>query len=160
MRAIAGFFALVLASGAALAQDAPAPAAKPAATAKPTATKPVAKPKAAAATSGKAADELPASSQGVRDSYNAIPAAERMALQSDLVWTGDYNGLINGEYSERLVAAVKAFQKRNKMKETGVLNLQERTALSASATQSEPGGGRGRNRGCPGVPETLSCQVP
>ena len=131
MRVIAAFSALVLVSGAVLAQDAPAPATKPAAAAKPAAApKPAAKPKA---TTGKTTDDLPASNQSIRDSYNAIPVTERMSLQSDLVWTGDYNGLINGEYSERLVAAVKAFQKRTKTKETGVLNLQERAALTTSA---------------------------
>ena len=103
MRVIAAFSALVLVSGAVLAQDAPAPATKPAAAAKPAAaSKPAAKPKA---TTGKTTDDLPASNQSIRDSYNAIPVTERMSLQSDLVWTGDYNGLINGEYSERLVAA-------------------------------------------------------
>ncbi len=71
--------------------------------------------------------------QSVRDSYSALSTAERMSLQSDLAWTGDYNGLINGEFSERLVAAVRAFQKRSKNKDTGVLNPQERTALHAAA---------------------------
>jgi hypothetical protein len=66
-------------------------------------------------------------------SYNAIPLAERLAIQSDLVWTGDYNGLINGEFSERAIAAVKAFQKRNGAKDTGVLNQPERAALAAAA---------------------------
>ena len=56
-----------------------------------------------------------------------------MAIQSDLVWTGDYNGLVNGEFAERAVAAVKAFQKRNGGKETGVLNQPERAALAAAA---------------------------
>ena len=28
------------------------------------------------------------------------PLAERIAIQSDLAWTGDYNGLINGEFSD------------------------------------------------------------
>ena len=128
MRVLAAFSALILASGAALAQDAPAP------TAKPAAAKSAPKPKAAApATTGKAEADLPASKQSIKDSYSAITLAERMSLQSDLVWTGDYNGLVNGEYSERLVAAVKAFQKRNKTKETGVLNLQERAALAEVA---------------------------
>jgi len=72
-------------------------------------------------------------SQSIKDSYAALSFAERLSLQSDLVWTGDYNGMINGELSDRLVAAVKAFQRRNKSKETGVLNLQERANLAASA---------------------------
>jgi peptidoglycan hydrolase-like protein with peptidoglycan-binding domain len=67
------------------------------------------------------------------ESYNAIPLAERMAIQSDLVWTGDYNGLVNGEFGDRAIAAVKAFQKRRGAKETGVLNQPERVALSAAA---------------------------
>ena len=33
--------------------------------------------------------------------FTAIPLPERMAIQSDLVWTGDYNGTINGEFGER-----------------------------------------------------------
>ncbi len=66
-------------------------------------------------------------------SYNAIPLAERLAIQSDLVWTGDYNGLINGEFTDRAIAAVKAFQKRNGGKDTGVLNQPERAALGAAA---------------------------
>ena len=34
-----------------------------------------------------------------------------MAIQSDLAWVGQYNGAINGEVSERMVAAIKEFQK-------------------------------------------------
>ena len=49
------------------------------------------------------------------------------------MWTGDYHGLVNGEFAERAVAAVKAFQKRNGGKETGVLNQPERAALAAAA---------------------------
>ena len=59
-------------------------------------------------------------------------------IQFDLVWTGDYNGLINGEFGERAIAAVKAFQKRNGGKETGVLNPPERAALAA-AVEAEAG---------------------
>ena len=66
-------------------------------------------------------------------SYTAIPLSDRLAIQNDLVWTGDYNGIINGEFGERAIAAVKAFQKRNGGKETGVLNQPERAALAAAA---------------------------
>ena len=62
-----------------------------------------------------------------------MPLAERIAIQSDLVWTGDYNGIVNGEFGDRAVAAVKAFQKRNGGKETGMLNQPERAALAAAA---------------------------
>ena len=82
-------------------------------------------------------------------SYDAIPLAERLAIQTDLVWTGDYNGAVNGEFGERAIAAVKAFQKRNGGKETGMLNQPERAALAAAA-QAEAGRGRLAHRRRPG----------
>src|SRR4051812_41630610 len=39
------------------------------------------------------------------DTANAMAQAERLALQSDLAWVGQYNGAITGEVSERMVAA-------------------------------------------------------
>jgi len=69
----------------------------------------------------------------ILDSYAAIPLNDRVSIQSDLIWTGDYNGVLSGDFGERSVAAVKAFQKRKGGKETGVLNLQERASLAAAA---------------------------
>ncbi len=51
-----------------------------------------------------------------------IPPADRAAIQFDLTWAGDYSGPIDGEFSERLVAAVKAYQKRHKNPVTGVMS--------------------------------------
>ena len=45
------------------------------------------------------------------DTANAMAQAERLAIQSDLAWVGQYNGAITGEVSERMVAAIKEFQK-------------------------------------------------
>src|SRR4051794_41270344 len=42
---------------------------------------------------------------------SGMPLAERVGIQFDLAWTGHFNGLINGEFNDRSVAAVKAFQK-------------------------------------------------
>jgi peptidoglycan hydrolase-like protein with peptidoglycan-binding domain len=111
-----------------------AAAAKPAA---PKATGPKAEPKAAtkAETKGEKKGETKAVAKPnpLAESYAAIALAERLSIQSDLVWTGDYNGTINGEFGERAIAAVKAFQKRKGGKETGVLNQPERAALAAAA---------------------------
>lgn len=78
---------------------------------------------------------------GLRVAYAAIPLAERAAIQSDLIWTGDYNGLIDGQLSDRLIDAVMSYQKRQKAKPTGVLSAGERAALSAAVrpTQEEAG---------------------
>ena len=67
------------------------------------------------------------------DTANAMTQAERLALQSDLAWVGQYNGAITGEVSERMVAAIKEFQKGRGGKQTGVLNPQERGILADTA---------------------------
>jgi hypothetical protein len=67
------------------------------------------------------------------DTANAMAQAERQTIQSDLAWTGHYNGAINGEVSDRMVAAIKAYQKDRGAKQTGVLNPQERSTLAEAA---------------------------
>ncbi len=61
----------------------------------------------------------------------------RLALQSDLAWVGQYNGAITGEVSERMVAAIKEFQKARGGKQTGVLNPQERGVLAETAKRRQ-----------------------
>src|SRR6266566_6687448 len=67
------------------------------------------------------------------DTANAMAQAERQAIQSDLACVGEYNGAISGEVSERMVAAIKEFQKARGAKQTGVLNPQERGVLAETA---------------------------
>jgi len=62
-----------------------------------------------------------------------LPAPERAAIQNDLIWTGDYNGVANGDWGERTVNAIKAFQKRKGGRDTGTLTPEERAALAADA---------------------------
>ena len=63
--------------------------------------------------------------------------AERLALQSDLAWVGQYNGAITGDVSERMVNAIKEFQKSRGAKPTGVLNSQERGLLADTARKKQ-----------------------
>jgi peptidoglycan hydrolase-like protein with peptidoglycan-binding domain len=71
------------------------------------------------------------------DTANAMAQAERLALQSDLAWVGQYNGAISGEVSERMVEAIKQFQKDKGGKQTGVLNPQERGVLAETAKRRQ-----------------------
>jgi peptidoglycan hydrolase-like protein with peptidoglycan-binding domain len=71
------------------------------------------------------------------DTANAMAQAERLAIQSDLAWVGQYNGAISGEVSERMVAAIKEFQKDRGSKQTGVLNPQERGVLAETAKRRQ-----------------------
>jgi Putative peptidoglycan binding domain/Trypsin-like peptidase domain len=75
------------------------------------------------------------------ETAKAMPDAERRSIQSDLAWTGYYNGLIDGEVSDRIVAAIKAFQKAHRSKETGVLNPQERSVLNEAARKPQANAG-------------------
>lgn len=85
------------------------------------------KPKPVATVPVRPATQTPA------DTAKAMAQAERLAIQSDLAWVSLYNGAINGEAGERMVNAIKAFQKDHGGKQTGVLNPQERGVLSAEA---------------------------
>lgn len=85
----------------------------------------------------KAATVSPPKTQTPADTANAMAQAERLALQSDLAWVGDYNGAITGEVSERMVNAIKEFQKSRGARPTGVLNPQERGALADTAKKRQ-----------------------
>ena len=123
MRVFAAIFAVILGSSMALAQGdpranpVPVQEAKPAAkTAKPAPKKEAAKPKPADATkpgadkkTNEAASAKPKSKSaasgaaansskpsGLQDAYAAIPQADRVAIQNDLTWGGDFTGPIDG----------------------------------------------------------------
>lgn len=94
-----------------------------------------AQPKAVATTRIRPAVQTPT------DTANALGQAERLALQSDLAWVGEYNGAITGEVSERMVNAIKEFQKSRGAKQTGALNPQERGILADTARRRQENAG-------------------
>jgi peptidoglycan hydrolase-like protein with peptidoglycan-binding domain len=75
--------------------------------------------------------------QKPEDTASAMGQAERLTLQSDLAWVGQYNGAITGDISERMVNAIKEFQKARGAKPTGVLNPQERGLLADTARKKQ-----------------------
>jgi peptidoglycan hydrolase-like protein with peptidoglycan-binding domain len=75
--------------------------------------------------------------QKPEETANAMGQAERLTLQSDLAWVGQYNGAITGDISERMVNAIKEFQKGRGAKPTGVLNPQERGILADTAKKKQ-----------------------
>ncbi|WOH81718.1 serine protease [Bradyrhizobium sp. BEA-2-5] len=79
--------------------------------------------------------------QKPEDTAGAMTQAERLSLQSDLAWVGQYNGAITGDVSERMVNAIKEYQKTKGGKPTGVLNPQERAALADTARRKQEGVG-------------------
>lgn len=66
-------------------------------------------PKAPAAASAPADPAF----EAARAAFEALPEAERKALQDALVWTGDYNSVLAGTFGRRTFEALNAFQGRN-----------------------------------------------
>jgi peptidoglycan hydrolase-like protein with peptidoglycan-binding domain len=78
-----------------------------------------------------------AHAKGSSDSSAALaaaPDAARLTIQADLVWLGGFIELSPDEFDKHTAEAIRAFQRRNGGKDTGVLSDQER-ALLAQATQ-------------------------
>jgi hypothetical protein len=117
-----------------------------------------AQPKAAPAPARPAA-------QPPADTFRAMTAQERLAIQSDLAWMGVYNGVVNGEFNDRVVVAIRAFQQQHlKTRPTGVLNPQERATLAAEAKKLQDNAGWRMvddmvTRGRLGIPTKLAPQA-
>ncbi|WP_348642598.1 serine protease, partial [Methylobacterium sp. WL30] len=50
--------------------------------------------------------------EAMRAGFEALPEAERKALQDALVWTGDYNSVVNGAFGRRTFEALSAARAR------------------------------------------------
>jgi hypothetical protein len=100
-------------------------------------------PKAAPKTARQPAAEKPGVQKtpaAIAKAYAAMPADERLAIQSDLAWTNYYEGPPGGDFDdERVIDAVKLFQTALRDKVTGILTSDEHAHLAAAA---EPAKGR------------------
>ncbi len=65
--------------------------------------------------------------------YERLDEAERKAIQNDLIWTGDFNGVAGGEYGRRTHDAMLAFERRSQGTPDGILTPAERAALKRDA---------------------------
>src|SRR5215510_177808 len=89
---------------------------------------------AEAAKKGNKQGKSTAKRNGPKEAGSAnLPLKERIGIQLDLAFTGHYNGLINGEVSDRTTTAIKAFQKSIGARETGALAQPERAQLAANS---------------------------
>jgi hypothetical protein len=123
---------LLMAGAPAFAQQATKPAA--AKSAPVTRTK---APSAKRTTSAKGAAAAKSTHAALPPALAAIPEADRLAIQADLAWLGYFEGLSAEEIGARTLDAIKAFQRRNSGKETGVLGDQEHGLLADAATRHE-----------------------
>jgi peptidoglycan hydrolase-like protein with peptidoglycan-binding domain len=68
--------------------------------------------------------------------FEALPDAARRAIQDDLIWTGDFNGVAGGEFGRRTYDAMLAFERRERLAADAVLTPPERAALKAAADKA------------------------
>src|SRR5262249_61240867 len=95
----------------------------------------------------------PKADPAVIAAYAAMPVAERRALQSDLIWTGDYNGIVSDDFGERSINAVKSYQERSGGTQSGMLGPEQRAALATAAkAKQEASGWRGLDGGLTPAP--------
>jgi hypothetical protein len=80
---------------------------------------------------GPESKKAPAAPPPPANPYAGVPLAERVGILVDLAFTGYFNGLITGDFNDRALAAVRAFQKSGGFRETGQLLPPERAALAA-----------------------------
>lgn len=65
-------------------------------------------------------------------SFEALPEAERKAIQTDLIWAGQFNGAVSGSFGPLTFRAINSF-KRARGQPDGVLPPTERAALARTA---------------------------
>jgi hypothetical protein len=66
-------------------------------------------------------------------SFESLPEAERKAIQTDLIWTGHFNGAASGSYGPLTFRAINALKAAARGAPDGMLNPAERRALAQAA---------------------------
>ncbi|MHB2166407.1 peptidoglycan-binding protein [Alsobacter sp. R-9] len=68
--------------------------------------------------------------------FEALPEADRRAVQDDLIWTGDFTGAATGGFGPLTFRAIVALQKRSGLKPDGILQPKDRAALAQTAAKA------------------------
>ncbi len=71
-----------------------------------------------------------------RQAYEALPQADRRAIQTNLVWTGIYKSGVDGEFGRLTFNAMRAYANRRSGSEDGILSAADRGALAAEAARA------------------------
>jgi len=72
--------------------------------------------------------------------FEALPEAERKAIQTDLIWAGQFNGAVSGSYGPLTFRAINAF-KGARSPADGLLPPAERAALAKAAQAARDAAG-------------------
>jgi hypothetical protein len=66
--------------------------------------------------------------------FNSFTESKRKDIQTDLVWTGDYSQLVDGQFGNSTFAAIKSYETRIAVEVNGVLSDYEQTKLKSDAS--------------------------
>jgi peptidoglycan hydrolase-like protein with peptidoglycan-binding domain len=69
--------------------------------------------------------------------FDALSEADRRAIQDALVWTGDYNGVVDGAFGKRTRDSILAYQANIKAPTTGIVDAAEVARLVATAQKAK-----------------------
>ena len=68
-----------------------------------------------------------------RAAFEALPIADRKAIQDALVWTGDYTGTVDGTFGRITFESIAKWQTRLKLPPNGILDDKARSTLAQAA---------------------------
>ncbi|HXW19407.1 MAG TPA: peptidoglycan-binding domain-containing protein, partial [Roseiarcus sp.] len=68
-----------------------------------------------------------------KTAFEALSEADRKAVQDGLVWTGDYNGIVDGAFGKRTRDSILAYQASVRTPTTGILDAAAIGRLAATA---------------------------
>ncbi len=84
-----------------------------------------------------AAPPVDPAQEAAKRAFEALPEADRVAIQDGLIWTGDYKGVADGKFGKGTRDAITAFAARNRFPADGTLDAKGQAALAAAATKAK-----------------------
>jgi hypothetical protein len=90
----------------------------------------------AAPASPPAAPALDPAQAASKAAFDRLDEAERKAIQNDLIWSGDFNGVAGGEFGRRTYDAMLGFERRTGAVADGILTPPERASLKRAADEA------------------------
>lgn len=74
--------------------------------------------------------------EAAQNAYDALPEAERKAIQDDLIWGSTFNATVSGSFGPRTYEAIRAFERAIKAAPNGILEPAERQTLATAAQKA------------------------
>jgi len=75
--------------------------------------------------------------EAAKSAFEALPEADRRAIQDALIWTGDYKSNVDGNFGRGTRDAIVAYARRAKLPADGTLDQKGRAALIAAGGRAK-----------------------